>query len=270
MSTKRMLVAVGVLLGLLVLAFGLSILIGSTPAPVVTPLTTTEANHSSILNATSTAGGDYHYIINEQYYTVDAVYPSQPSLSAAAATKAELIMEQGIANDIAQFKQDSGLATITAADVQTQGLGGDRKYAFGATYEKYEGSSTVSYVFMIYQDTLGAHPNSFYQTFTFDQQGKQLQLADLFKPNAAYLKKLSPLAYKGVVEQLKSKTGQAPDAGMLDTARIGTEPSPEALQFYYIDGNKLHLLFPPYQVAAYAAGDFDVAIPLASLSDILK
>jgi hypothetical protein len=264
MTTKQILIAVAALLVILAAVLGLTQLAGTAHAP------TTSVKISPILAGTSTEGGDYHYVEDQPYYTVDVTYPSQVSLAPDAATKAERTIEQALADDISQFKTDGNFANLTTEDVQIQGLGADRKYAFGATYEKYEGGSTVSYVFLVYQDTLGAHPNSFYQTFTFDQNGNELQLADLFKPNSNYLTVLSPLAYQGVVAQLQSKDGAAPSSDELDTARVGTEPSPEALQFYYVDGNTLHLLFPPYQVAAYAAGAFDVAIPMSQLNTILQ
>ena len=62
--------------------------------------------------------------------------------------------------------------------------------------------------------------------------------------------------------------GFTPD--MEETVRIGTSPTPETLQFFYLDGGALHIIIPPYQAAAYAAGYFDISIPLSSLKDILK
>ena len=270
MSAKQILSIIGVVAVLLAIAIGLA-LFGQKEgqAPV--------ADKSPILGGVATSTNAYEYVDDAPYYTVDAVYPRKTLLADLAAdAKARTTMEQSIAADIAQFKTDGNFANLTAEDIQTQGLGADRKYALGFTYDEYQGSSTVSYVFLVYEDTLGAHPNAFYKTFTFDMQGNSLELGDLFlpaqagTPNSSYLTVLSAPAYKDVVAQLTQKSGSAPDSGMLETVRMGTEPSPEALQFYYISGVNLHLLFPPYQVAAYAAGTFDVSIPLASLSSILK
>jgi len=266
MNAKQIVAWVGVLLVLLIVALGFSLLAHTAHAPTTAPT----AQTSPILGGVATSSDAYEYTENAQYYTIDVTYPIEPPLPGDASAKAERVMEQGLADDIAQFKQDGDFANLTPEDIQTQGLGPDRKYVYAATYEPYQSTSTVSYVFTIYEDTLGAHPNGFYQTFTFDNQGNQLQLADLFKPGAAYLPKLSALAYQGVVAELTAREGSVPAGDELDTVRIGTEPSPEALQFYYIDGDTLHLLFPPYQVAAYAAGTFDVPIPMSSLSDILK
>jgi hypothetical protein len=263
MDRRQVVSSVAVLAALLVIAVGLLFITGGSKQ-------NNGSKVSPILAGTSTDGGDYHYTVNQPYYTVDVTYPSTLALPASVAEKAGEVMEKALSEDIAQYKHDANLDTLTPEDVQTQGLGVDRKYAFGASYELYQSTSTASYVFTIYEDTLGAHPNTFYQTFTFNQQGTLLTLADLFKPGAQYLPVLSKLAYAGVVAQLTEKTGTKPTSDMLDTARIGTEPSPEALQFFYLDKNVLHLLFPPYQVAAYAAGSFDVPIARATLSAIVR
>jgi hypothetical protein len=205
------------------------------------------------------SGGDLVYEEDKPYYKITAVYPGGV-LRAKDAVEAV----------IAQFKEDTQVENLTPEDVEVQGLGGERKYTLDITYKKYESPSTYSYAFTIYQDTLGAHPNGFYATLTFDKSGNELMLEDLFQEGSGYLDQLSQLAYEGVVTELEAKTGAAPTEDMFDTARVGTAPSPEALQFFYIEGQTLHLLFPPYQVAAYAAGSFDIAIPLNELADILK
>ncbi len=265
MHAKKLAVWAGIVVALLIIALGFSIVAKKVEAPTVTTVPP-----SPILGGVATSSDMYEYLEDKPYYLIDVEYPSKTALSATANAKATRVIEQALADDIAQFKADSGLDTLTTEDVQIQGLGPDRKYAFGATYQTYQSASTVSYAFLIYQDTLGAHPNGLYQTFTFDMAGNRLQLADLFKPGSNYLNRLSTLAYAGVVAQLRQKMEVDPQSPELDTVRIGTSPTPETLQFFYVDGTTLHLLFPPYQVAAYAAGSFDVAIPMGQLADILK
>jgi hypothetical protein len=194
---------------------------------------------------------------NTPFYTIDARYPKD----------APPYVGKAIIDIISAFKEENNLDHLTPEDIQVQGLGGDRKYALDIKYNSY-GSVTDSFVFTIYQDTLGAHPNTFYRTFTFDRQGREVTLGDLFVSGSNYLERLSTLAYTRVVDELRERAGE-PTPEMLDTVRIGTSPTPETLQFFYVNGNKLHLLFPPYQVAAYAAGSFDVSIPLSELDDIL-
>lgn len=216
------------------------------------------------------AGSAYHYVQTAPYYTIEVTYPAQIPLNPPAAARAELVIEKAFADDIAQFKSDGNLGNLSPEDIQIQGLGPDRRYGYAAQYERYQSANSVSYVFTLVADTLGAHPNSFYRTFTFDTQGNEITLENIFKPGASYLPRISSTSYDQVVAQLKTKTGSDPTPDMLDTARVGTSPSPESLQFFYVDGDTLGLLFPPYQVAAYAAGSFEVRIPLATLADILR
>lgn len=126
------------------------------------------------------------------------------------------------------------------------------------------GSDTVSYVYTLYVDTLGAHPNAFYRTFTFDlATGKELAIGDLFAPRSDYLKRISAIA-----EFELSKTL----ADMADIEYIRQGVTPEALNFqsFAIEGKDLVLIFPPYQVAPYAAGTQKVSVPLSQLAEILK
>ena len=73
-----------------------------------------------------------------------------------------------------------------------------------------------------------------------------------------------------MLAQLKDKVGGELTPEDEDAVRLGTEPSPETLQFFYLDNENLLILIPPYQAAAYAAGSFEAKIPLDSLKDILK
>ena len=85
-----------------------------------------------------------------------------------------------------------------------------------------------------------------------------------------YLDKISSIVYPDIVAQSKKRFESELDDMQLDWIRNGTSPTPESLQFFYIDGNNLVIMFPPYQVAAYVAGLFESRIPLADLKDILK
>ena len=49
------------------------------------------------------------------------------------------------------------------------GLSNTRKEALTMLYEERSGPKTITYVFTLHMDTLGAHPNTFYRSFTFDR-----------------------------------------------------------------------------------------------------
>jgi hypothetical protein len=260
MTLKQGIYAVGVLV-LMAAVFGA--LAAFTKFPAYAP----PEHHP--LPGELTQDGVYQYVEDKPYYHIEVLYPPRTALPGAADSSARAYMEEELAKQVASFKQENSLDALTPEDVQIQGLGGDRKYTLSMDYKSYVWKGTVSFVYSIYMDTLGAHPNGFYSTFVFDQDGKPLSLGDLFLPDSKYLNRLSDLAYAEVLAQLKEKTGDVTPE-MVDEIRIGTAPTPETLQFFYLQDGSLHLLFPPYQVAAYAAGSFDAALPLSQLSDILK
>jgi hypothetical protein len=235
------------------------------------PTTPQAQNEEHVLQGSKTASGDLDYKENAQYYTIDAVYPGKtPLANSDADHRARITMEQGLKDAITQFKKDGNFAHLTPHDVEVQGLGPDRKYSLQISYKPYQSPGYVSYVFSLYEDTLGAHPNGFYQTYTFNEVGEKLDLADLFKPGARYLDRISAEAQKQVLAQLKDRSGGEVTSEMQDEVRVGTSPTPETLQFFYLQEQNLHIIIPPYQAAAYAAGEFDVVIPLLQLKDILK
>ncbi len=190
-------------------------------------------------------------------------------LAADANTKARATIESWVKDRISDFTtmvNDQLLTPDEKARLTQDG----RKYAMGITYKTYSSPGYVSYVFSMYEDTGGAHPNSTFGTLTFNTNGDKIELADLFTLGARYLDALSKASYNSVVAQLKNRFGPTVDDNQLDWIRRGTEPSSETLQFFYLSNGNLVLLFPPYQVASYAAGTFETPIPLASLSDILR
>ena len=209
-----------------------------------------------------TPQGTEHYAEETDLYSIDISYPKLAN--EAAQTRTEKI----VAEEAARFKAES-VALINEAEAERLRETG-RRYELVGEYKAYTSGGFASYVFTIYLDTGGAHPNTFFRTVTFDEMGEEWALEDLFAPGASYLPRLSQEAYTRVLAELGNRTGRGVTPDMEDGVRLGTAPSPEALQFFYLEEGALHLLFPPYQVAAYAAGSFDIAISLSGLRDILK
>lgn len=266
MSIKQILSVLGVLIVLGLVVAGVSSFVApAAPAP-------TPGDKSDILGGTLGANGDYQYAEDKPYYRITADYPATTGLKAEADAQVRTTIEQGLATEIAKFKNDSGLDLLTAEDAQIQGLNGERKYALDMEYKKYVSSSTVSYVYQIYADTLGAHPNTYYLTYTFDLQGKQLSLGDVLKNNPNWLEELSLLVSQDITAQLKARLAQSlprGDEGPDVTGSIfaeGLEAREDNYKNFAIDGDMLMILIPPYQVAAYAAGSFEVRIPLSEIN----
>ena len=114
--------------------------------------------------------------------------------------------------------------------------------------------------------TGGAHPNAVYLTVSFDAKTQQeVHLADLFAPKTDYLKEVSAAS----VAALTTRNGeqQFSDA---DWIKSGAGPDIKNFQyFYFADGGALGIIFPPYQVAAYAAGPQEIEIASSTLKGLL-
>lgn len=203
-----------------------------------------------------------------QYFDVKATYPGETALKATAGedadAKAVRAMETFVDETVADFKKQGDFANLTPEDIQIMGLSDDRKESLAIAYEERSGDATVTYVYTLYMDTLGAHPNTFYRTFTFDTaSGKELAIQDLFIPRSDYLKRLSAIAEF----ELSKSLGEFAD---LDYIRQGVVADAINFQSFAIEEDDLILIFPPYQVAPYAAGTQNVSIPLSQIKDILK
>ena len=113
--------------------------------------------------------------------------------------------------------------------------------------------------------TGGAHPNHYFATFNFLRpDGWRVYLPEIFDTKG--LKRISDLAIADLTRQLAG-----PD-GMSDTDWIkdGAGPSWGNFADFVLLSDALVLKFPPYQVAAYAAGDQEVEIPLSELAGLMR
>jgi hypothetical protein len=114
-----------------------------------------------------------------------------------------------------------------------------------------------------------AHPNSYTDVINFDlRSGKQLKLADLFKPGAKYLQALANYC----VQDLKKQSKQKGADGMLDDDWIQRGAGPDANNYrsWTITKNGIGINFDSYQVGAYAAGPQYVLVPYTALKEIIK
>ena len=113
-----------------------------------------------------------------------------------------------------------------------------------------------------------AHPNHNSKVFNYDlNAGRELKLADLFKPNSDYLKVVSDYAIKELTEKFRGEMpGEEPDT---DWIREGAGPKAENYQNWNLSPKGLEINFDPYQVNSYAAGPQEVVIPLSALRDVL-
>lgn len=245
---------------------------GRAPESVVPPADITDGQATS---TTPFASEPISIVENTQYYELEGSYPNATPLVVTAGSEANAAavarLQSFVRDSLADFKSNNNLVNITPQRIETEMLVDGRVYATGLEYKLHEGPKTVTYVYQIYENTLGAHPNTYYRTFTFDRAtGAELSLADLFTPGSNYLLQLSErtrAALPGIMAKMAEMSESEVDMAYIFD---GTKTEAASFQSFAIDGSNLIIIFPPYQVAPYVYGRIDVSIPLSSLSGILK
>ncbi|HEY4489443.1 MAG TPA: DUF3298 domain-containing protein [Candidatus Paceibacterota bacterium] len=211
-----------------------------------------------------------HIVDNGPYHEIDVAYPGTTPLKSSAGAEADAAAVFAMRN----FSQNTVNAFKESAEMDMPGLGEfarGRKYTMGVEYKLFESPETVSYVYQIYQDTLGAHPNTYYRTFLFDRaSGEVLHLEDLFVPGAPYLERLSERTRAELPVIMARMAQMSPSEVDMDYVNSGTMPIGDSFGNFKIDGTNLVMIFPPYQVGPYVYGTIEVPIPLSSLGDILR
>ena len=220
------------------------------------------------VTATSSLPAVGAYTDHGQYYDIAANYPTTTPMEGSANAAAIASMRSYVSSEIASFMQQGHFDTLTPTDVKMMGYDQGRKEKLQIVY-LYSTSPagtprTVSYIFTEYTDTLGAHGNTFFRTFTFDTKtGQELSIGDLFTPGSDYLAKLSSLSRSYLAQNL----GQFADTQMVDA---GTRAVEKSFQNFFLDNGTLAILFAPYDVAPYAAGPQTVRIPVSELSGLFN
>jgi len=258
----------GISLVLLVVAAGVVGLWASVAKP---PAADTQSQH--VLQGTRQDNHDYVYTESTDVYDIKAAWPDKVPFSAAAASiTAGLTLEKALKDRIDQFKVDGNFANLTAEDKQIQGLDGTRKYVLGMEYKDYTAPGYHSYLYTVYADTLGAHPNAYFFTKVFDLNGAEVTLGQVLSNNPNWLEELSLVVSQDVQKQLIARLGDSLPSGVEgpDVTGVmfpeGVAAKAENFQNFVIDGDDLVIAIPPYQVASWAAGSFEVRIPLSEIN----
>ncbi len=198
------------------------------------------------------------------YMSIMVEYPEAP-------TGIRTQIERGMGEVVNTFKANASVDTLTPEDIELFGLGDTRKFALGAEYKRFDAPGYTSYAYLIYEDTLGAHPNVNFKTFVFDAEGNLITLNQLLSSNPQWLEELSLEVSTQVVAEVKKRFADSlpqGEEGPDVTGAVfveGLAPVESNFQNFVIDGEELVILIPPYQVAAYAAGVFEARVPLAGL-----
>ena len=171
-------------------------------------------------------------------HVIDIKYPDTPDDDIDASIRAH------IEPYITSFKeyQNSGLPDLPE---------NTRKYALIAEYKVTSNNDYTTYVYTIINDTGGAHPNTNFETITFDKDGSEVSIEDIlekeFTETPVILDDLSTLTK----EKLYEKLGREEGAQWIED---GASPDPDNYRSFSIGEDGLTIIFAPYQVGPYAWG----------------
>ena len=223
-----------------------------------------------ILGGSVVVPNQMQYVEEQQYHRISITHPQHtPLRDSAANEKALETMENFFLTDMVEFKKMTNPDDMHP-DQKALLDEMNRKLEYGVVFKEYISSNDklVSYRYDIYQDTGGAHPNCFFKTFTFDAEGNEIKVGDLFTAESDYLNRLATATYAAVFKQLQEGLdGEDPTPSIF---KEGLDAKDENFSNFVIDGDTLIILIPPYQAAAYVAGSYEVPIPLSQFADILQ
>lgn len=138
-----------------------------------------------------------------------------------------------------------------------------RKYTLFTNYQFKESENYKTFVFLTSVDMGGAHPNHFFKTLTFDNLGNLVTISDLVQKEFGeenVFEKISEVVQSKLIEDL----GDVAESSWI---KDGAGPFPENFQDFYVEGDKIHFLFEPYAVAAYALGSREVTLSFDEIRD---
>ena len=125
----------------------------------------------------------------------------------------------------------------------------------------------LSALVSVYVYTGGAHGNVFLLPVTYDlATGGAVALPDLFASNAPWGDVLAEAVERAVLAKLARDLGTTPEAARARSFfAAGLLPIQEGQAAFTLGRDSLYVHVPPYQLAPYSAGTFDVGVPYAAL-----
>ncbi|MBA2654734.1 MAG: DUF3298 domain-containing protein [Gammaproteobacteria bacterium] len=111
-----------------------------------------------------------------------------------------------------------------------------------------------------------AHSSHIYTSINYDlDNGKELSLADLFKPNAPYLQLLSKISEPLIKKKLDKDAN-----GPAEIFKEGLAPTTKNYSVWNLTPEGIRFTFNEYQVAAYVFGPQEVTIPYTQVTQLME
>ena len=197
-------------------------------------------------------------------YDIDAQYPQLTGGNNPNLEKFNQLARMVVVKQVSGFKKD--MQPEEGEEPRPEGsMGSDLGVGYTILLARDDLVSVQFDVGSYYQGA--AHPNSHTETLNYDlKNGKQLKLADLFKPGAKYLQTLSTYCITDLKKQFKEKNAEL----LEDQLKEGAAPTAKNYESWTITKQGLGINFDSYQIAPYAAGPQFVMVPYSALKDLIK
>ena len=195
-------------------------------------------------------------------YEIDARYPQLAGGSNPNFEKFNSVVRASVTKKVAGFRKD--LEPKEGDEPPPEGsMGSDLGMSYQVMLAQDDLISVEFDIENYYQGA--AHPNTFTEVVNYDlKNGKQLKLADLFKPGAKYLQAIANYCIADLKKQAKDKSLQD------DEIQNGAAPNAKNYQSWTITKKGLGINFDAYQVGPYAAGPQYVLVPYSALKDVIN
>lgn len=155
-----------------------------------------------------------------------------------------------IQKNIEDFKNDVKNSTIPKL----------QSYTLDIRYDTYSYKNFVSYVFYIFLDTGGAHPNTYIHTISFDKNKNTIITIDsLIEKNPKLLEILSKESFEQLQNSEKFQNGDFQN--IQNMVIDGTKATANNFRNFAFSEKGFILFFENYQVAPYVYGGFQVTLP---------
>lgn len=204
-------------------------------------------------------------------YEIDAEYPQLTGSTDPNFEKFNQATRALVLRKVSDFRKDMAPqpgeeASLDSPDMTSEGMGSDLGIGYSVALARDDLISIQFSVGSYYKGA--AHPNSYSEVVNFDlKSGKQIRLADIFKPGSKFLQAISTYSIQDLKKQSTEKLDSLLDD---DWIQRGAGPKADNYKNWSITQKGLVITFDSYQVGPYAAGSQKVLVPYSTLKDIIK
>ncbi len=213
-----------------------------------------------------------HFLYNSETDT----YTLTVDLEMTGNTIRDTRIKKEVMKEVGVFETDFAPNTFSPEEMEFSFSNGRQWKGTWTGYVASEYNGFLSYRVDGYSYTGGAHGNSFSWTYVFDTAGEKVELVNLFKKGVNYESLLSTLSRKILLRDyvdISSTCATEKEGNRTDEEycfNVGTEPNANNFSRFLVYEEGLTLIFPPYQIAPYSAGSFEIIIPWEELEQDLN